>query len=277
MLLKKSSIVYEEVKTGDTGGGGSNAQVTPQSTTVTPDPTTTQTQGDTYDAYGYKTEPAKTPETKPNEVPGEGKPVTAEVQKQESDVKTGYEAPIEVPEEETPVEPVKEAPVADDKNKIVTDFGTLPEADKKSFSEYFEKHNLPKEARDNLVEIRKNELAEQELADQKAKADYDKQVQLETAKLKSKWYNELKNDKDYGGAKFDAHNKMVSKFVSDFLPSLKNLLTEKDGMMPPSVMKDYLSLAKKLNETEKLVQGDPGASETKSTGKYDFLDGYYKS
>lgn len=272
MLLKKSSIVYEEVKTGDTGGGGSNGQVPSQSTTVTPDPTTTQTQGDTYDAYGYKIEPAKTPETKPNEVPGEGEPVTAEVQKQESDVKTGYEAPIEVPKEE-PVEPVKEAPVVDDKNKIITDFGTLSEADKKSFTEYFEKHNLPKEARDNLVEIRKNELS----AQQQAKAEYDKQVQLETAKLKSNWYNELKNDKDYGGAKFDANNKMVSKFVSDFLPSLKNLLTEKDGMMPPSVMKDYLSLAKKFNETEKLVQGDPGASETKSTGKYDFLDGYYKS
>jgi len=163
MLLKKSSIVYEEVKTGDTGGGGSNGQVPPQSTTVTPDPTTTQTQGNTYDAYGYKIEPAKTPETKPNEVPGEGEPVTAEVQKQESDVKTGYEAPIEVPKEE-PVEPVKEASVADDKNKIVTDFGTLPEADKKSFSEYFEKHNLPKEARDNLVEIRKNELSAQQQA-----------------------------------------------------------------------------------------------------------------
>lgn len=273
MLLKKSRIVYEEVKTGDTGGGGSNGQVPPQSTTVTPDPSTTQTQGDTYDAYGYKIEPAKTPEAKPNEVPGENKPNATEVQKQESDVKTGYEAPIEVPVETPPVETPVVPPVVDDKDKIVTDFGTLSEEDRKSFSEYFEKHKLPKEARDNLVEIRKNELA----AQQEVKVNYEKQVQLETAKLKSNWYNELKNDKDFGGTKFDANVKMVNKFVGDFLPSLKKMLTEKDGMMPPSVMKDYLSLAKKLNETEKLVQGDPGASETKTTGKYDFLDGYYKS
>jgi hypothetical protein len=273
MLLKKSRILYEEVKTGDTGGGGSNGQ-TSQVPPTTPDPATVQTQGDTYDAYGYKIEPAAPPETKPIEVPVENKSASAEIPKQEPDVKTGYETPIEVPKEETPVtEEKKQDPPVEDKEKIVTDFGILPETDKKSFTEYFDKHNLPKEARDALVEIRKNELATQ----QKAQTDYNKQVQLETAKLKSNWYNELKADKDFGGAKFDANVKMVNKFVGDFLPSLKKMLTEKDGMMPPSVMKDYLSLAKKLNETEKLVQGDPGASETKPAGKYDFLDGYYKT
>ena len=48
-------------------------------------------------------------------------------------------------------------------------------------------------------------------------------------------------------------------------------------MLPPSVMKDYLFIANKLNETEKLVSGDPGVKETKKTGKYDFLDSYYKN
>lgn len=275
MLLKKSRILYDEVKNGDTGGAGGNANVPPPPPTPSAQTNSAQAQaqGDKFDDFGYpiKTEPP--PQGTPKQTPGENKPNTEAAPKQEPEVKTGYETPPEVPKEELEAPEEKKDPPADDKNKIVTDFGNLSEVDKKTFGEYFEKHNLPKEARDALVEIRKSEIAAQE----QAQANYIKQVEIEKAKLKSTWYNELKTDKDFGGGNFDNNIKAVNTFMENFLPGVKKMLTEKGGMLPPVVMKDYLSLAKKLNETETLVQGDPGASETKPAGKYDFLDTYYSN
>ncbi len=56
------------------------------------------------------------------------------------------------------------------------------------------------------------------------------------------------------------------------------MLTEKGGMLPPSTMKDFHNVAKKLFETESFVQGDvPGASETQQSGnEWKFLDEMYK-
>jgi len=278
MLLKKSRILYDQLNTGDTGGAGgyNNAQVPPPVTPPTPNSTPTQTQGDQFDNFGYPIKPAvpPPPQATQNQGTTQGQPnATTTPQQEPTEVGTGYEKPIEAPVTPPPATPPATPPPTDDKNKIVTDFGNLSEADKKSFSEYFDKHNLPKEARDALVEIRKNEIATQ----QQAKVELEKQIKLEETKLRSNWYNELKTDKDFGGANFDANLKTVNNFMTNFLPGLKKMLTDKAGMLPPVVMKEYLSIAKKLNETEKLVNGDPGAPETKPTGKYDFLTDYYKT
>jgi len=276
MLLKKSRILYDQINTGDTGGAGgtTNAQVPPPSTTTTPDPATTQAQGNQFDSFGYPIKPAvppPPPQATQNQGTTQGQPDATATSKQEPEVNAGYNTPTEPPKDDTPPPTPPATPPVDDPNKIVTDFGNLSEADKKAFGDYFEKHKLSKEARDEMVAIKKNEIAAQE----QAKIAYDKQVEIETAKLKSNWYNELKTDKDFGGGNFDANIKAVNKFITDFMPGVKKMLTEKGGVLHPTVMKDYLSLAKKLNETEKMVKGDPGAPETKPTGKYGFLDDYY--
>lgn len=270
MLLKKSRILYEEVKTGDTGGAGGNSNVTPppEVPPVTPDPTKVQAEGIKYDDYGYPIKAEPKAADKAGETPPPKEPP------KEGEVKSGYEVPPVVPPEEPKPDDKKvDPPPADDKDKIVTDFGKLGDADKKVLGDYFDKHKLPKEARDEMVAMRQNEIA----AQTQAQAEYKKQVEIETAKLKSTWYNELKNDKDFGGANFDINVYAVNNFMEKFLPGVKKMLTEKGSMLPPVVMKDYLNLAKKLNETEKFVQGDPDASETKQPGKYDFLTDFYRT
>lgn len=181
-------------------------------------------------------------------------------------VNTGYEIAPEVPPAPPVVEPVKvDTPV---EPEIVVDFGNINDDDKKSLSEYFDKHKLSKEAREGLVELKKNEYAKQ--------LNLKQEIEKETVKIKAQWYNELKSDKEFG-TNFDYNVLAVNKFMDNFLPGVKKMLTDKGGMLPPTIMKDYFNLAKKLNETEKVVQGDPVINESQSTGKYDFLNEYYKT
>ncbi len=274
MLLKKSRILYDEVKTGDTGGAGGSNNAPPPTPSPTPTPNSAppSTEGIKFDDFGFEIKQEVVKAEVPKE---EGITPDPKAQTPPSDIEinTGYEAPVEPPKEEVipPAELPPTPPPVEDKDKVVTDFGNLSEADKKVLGDYFEKHKLPKEARDEMVALKKSEISNQLKAQQDQKA----LVEKETAKLKSTWYNELKNDKEFGGTNFDANIKMVNRLVGDFMPNVKKMLTDKGGMLPPGTMKDFHFVAKKLYETEKMVQGDPGTSETSKPGKFDFLNDYY--
>lgn len=277
----RSRLVYNQVNDGNAGGGG-----TPNATPPAPNNTPPQPQGD-YDQYGYPiAKPAQPP------APNAQTQATQQVSAQATppvNAGVGYETPppppdktgygIGEPTEKPPAPPASEAKPAVEvpkpgEFKLEVDMKDLSEADQKSLSSIMEKHKLPKDAQESLVAMKKSELSQ--AAQQKA--EQEKQFQAQIQKTKTDWFNELKNDKDFGGANFDANVKLVNKFVTDFMPNTKKMLTEKGGMLPPSTMRDFHSVAKKLYETESFVQGDgSGASETKQPGKWNFLSDLYQS
>lgn len=279
MFPKKSSILFNQVNPGDTGGGGSNAQATPQVPPPAPSAPQAQAPGTIeFDELGYpkaQSQPPAPNQTSQVPQPPAATPPAAEVN-------SGYNTPPPPPNTAgyvdpnaappAPATPPAVTPPAPGEFKIEVDLKDFTDVDKKVFSEQFEKYKLPKEAQQALVDIRKNYLAQQAVE----QANHQKQVEAQVTKLKSDWFNELKNDKDFGGSNFDANTKMVNKFINDFMPNTKKMLTEKGGMLPPNTMRDFHSVAKKLYETEGFVQGDgSGASETKPTDKWKFLGDMY--
>lgn len=272
MLLKKSSIVYNQVTEGNTGAGGTNAQAAPPvppPAQSTPPP---QAQGSIeFDQFGYPKTPPQQPPA-PNKA-GEAAKPPATTPPAPAEVASGYEAEPPAPDVagyQDPATPATLPPVPTATELV--DMKELPEAKQKEFGEYFTANKIPKEAQKAVVDIFKKELATQA----QAKAEYEKQIQAQTLKIKSDWYNELKNDKDFGGANFDSNIKLVNKFVQEFMPNTKKMLTEKGGMLPPSTMRDFYSVAKRLFETEKFVQGDGSpASETKQGDNWKFLSELY--
>lgn len=279
MLLKKSSIVFNQVNPGDTGGGGSNAQATPPVPPPTPSPAPVEAPGSIeFDQFGYpKAKPQQPPA--PNQTPKAAEPAAA-TPPAPGEINSGYNEPPPPPNAAGYVDPATlvppatpPAPAADPAAfKVEVELKDFADADKQLLTQHFEKYKLTKEAQQALVDIRKSELINQ----QQSQAQYQKQVEAETLRIKTEWFNELKNDKDFGGANFDANTKMVNKFINDFMPNTKKMLTEKGGMLPPNTMRDFHSVAKKLYETEGFVQGDgSGASETKPTDKWKFLGDMY--
>lgn len=277
MLTLKSRIVYEEIKDGQTGGGGSNESTTQKSNQAT------ESQGD-FDEFGYPKvskqstppPPPKSQETKTTEQVSETKTEA------DRKLEVGYEAPPADPNAQYAKEPTADDKIPTDAPEVkeeskdkfqIIELKDLNETDKKMFTEYFEKHKLPKEAQESLVNIRKAQIADQIRSQKEQQLAIEKQA----AKIKTDWYNELRSDKDFGGSNFDSNVKLVNKFITDHLPNTKKMLTEKGGMLPPSTMRDFYSVAKRLYETESFVQGDPGASETKQPEKWKFLSDLYPS
>jgi len=275
MFPKKSSILFNQVNPGDTGGGGANAQTTPQVPPPAQSAPTPQAQGGIeYDELGYPKAQSQPPA--PNQTPQAAQPPAATPPAGE--VNSGYNTPPPPPNAAGYVDPnaappaPATPPAAPAAFKVEADLKDFSDADKQLLTQHFEKYKLPKEAQLALVDIRKSEL----VAQQQAQAQYQKQVEAETNRIKTEWFNELKNDKDFGGANFDANTKMVNKFIADFMPNTKKMLTEKGGMLPPNTMRDFHAVAKKLYETEGFVQGDgSAASETKPTDQWKFLSDMY--
>jgi len=284
MFPKKSSILFNQVNPGDTGGGGANAQTTPQVPPPTPSTPTPQAQGGIeYDELGYAIPKAQQPPA-PNQTPKTPEPAAATPPAAE--VNSGYNTPPPPPNAAGYVDPNAAPPApaaaatppatppapAPGEFKLEVDLKDFNDADKKLFTENFEKYKLPKDAQQALVDIRKTYLTQQATE----QANHQKQIETQVNELKTSWFNELKNDKDFGGANFDANTKMVNKFINDFMPNTKKMLTEKGGMLPPNTTRDFHAVAKKLYETEGFVQGDgSAASETKPTDQWKFLSDMY--
>lgn len=276
MFPKKSSILFNQVNTGDTGGGGANAQTTPQVPPPPPSPTPTEATGASeFDELGYAKAQSQPPA--PNQTSKAAEPPAATPP---ASVNSGYDtlppppnaAGYVDPNAAPPAPAAPVTPPAPGEFKVEVDLKDFDDTDKKLFAEQFEKYKLPKDAQQALVDIRKTYLDQQKVE----QANYEKQKEAQITKLKSDWFNELKNDKDFGGSNFDANTKMVNKFINDFMPNTKKMLTEKGGMLPPNTMRDFHAVAKKLYETEGFVQGDgSSASETKPNDQWKFLGDMY--
>lgn len=120
---------------------------------------------------------------------------------------------------------------------------TLDEATVKEVQEFAKVNGLTKEQAQAVADKYKALMQDQA----KYKADYEKTVK-ETYK---KWEEDLRRDSDFGGANFAKSVHNVNKLLNENMPGLKNLLTTSGKRLPPSVMKDLNSLAKRMyGETE---------------------------
>lgn len=86
------------------------------------------------------------------------------------------------------------------------------------------------------------------------------------------WNNELIADKDFGGANFDTSTHEVEQLIQKYMPNVKKQLTDKKGMLPPSFMKDLLTIAKALKPAAPFEGGEAPA-EVKDEDSY--LDDMY--
>jgi hypothetical protein len=142
--------------------------------------------------------------------------------------------------------------VTDDK-PLVLDLKGLAEDSIKDIHEFAKAHGLTKEQTQGLVDKRKSDEDSKVAATESYKA-----AELEVYK---DWENELKTDTDFGGQNFDHSVHNVNKLIREELPGLKNLLTTSGKRLPPSLMKDLNSVARKLYSETELVQGDKGSAK----------------
>ena len=120
---------------------------------------------------------------------------------------------------------------------------TLDEVTVKEVQEFAKVNGLTKEQAQAVADKYKALVQDQA----KYKADYEKTVK-ETHK---KWEEDLRRDSDFGGVNFAKSVHNVNKLLNENMPGLKNLLTTGGKRLPPSVMKDLNSLAKRMyGETE---------------------------
>lgn len=219
--MDQNNQVDSNVETQSPSGYGTEATQTPQDTKAAqaermygkPDQGVEQSSG----ATEQKTEAA--PESKQESVS----------QEDASGYLTGEAKPTEAkPTEDKPLE-------------INTE--NLDETTVKEVQEFAKVNGLTKEQAQAVAD--KYKALAQDQA--KYKADYEKTVK-ETYK---KWEEDLRRDSDFGGANFAKSVHNVNKLLNENMPGLKNLLTTGGKRLPPSVMKDLNSLAKRMyGETE---------------------------
>jgi len=205
---------------------------------------------DGLDEFGYEKVKAEKPvEDKPVE-----KPVTTKAEEPVTE-SSGYSkepTKVEEPKVETPASDKKAAETPSDEFEI-KEPGELSVEEVKQLKAFMKENKVPKEIAEALVKQRKAEMTEfKELVEKQKKLK-------ETNELKQRreWYEELKNDPDFGKDKFDHNIKRVDKVLADFLPNLKKKLTEGKAMLPPYVMRDLVKLGNHLYSTEGLVEGNP--------------------
>lgn len=265
-MFKK--LLFNEAS--DTSGqGGSSAAPTTQSAS----PAQTITQGtpanDTsaIDAmYGQKPQETKVEPTQ------EGIPTKAT----DAAPASGYEAPP--PGESTGYKPAEG-------DKLPTEESTEPAKSEALFDEsglskdqiigiknFVAANKLSKEATQEYVALAKGFKAQQEAYEKDRAAKIEQNAQ----KMKSDWFNELKQDKEFGGQNFDTSLKKVDVVLDRFFPNTKKDLTTKKGMLPPSIMRDLQSLHKALlgSEGTLVTPNTVGAEEGDEFTKH--LKNFYK-
>lgn len=219
------------------------------------DPTPTEPV-EAVEDYGYDT--------------GEEKPVVEEKVNEpepteEAEVKdpaTGYKAKEgeEAKQEEAKPEDKESGDVA---KEIESVLGELPEGyDKKTIADFAVEHKLNKEQVAAYVELTKREVADGVAA---------REAEIKTTR--AAWSKELMTDPEFGGEHFDLNVDRVEKVLQNYLPNMKKELTSRGTMLPPYMMRDLLSLAKTLNPTNALVNGEASKPITKEEN---FLTNLYE-
>lgn len=148
----------------------------------------------------------------------------------------------------------------------------LLDSEVSDLKDFVKANKLTPEAHKALVDYKKQEVAKlAEYMENKKTSDETK-----ANDLRRQQHDELSNDAEFGGEKFKHNVKQVDKVIDQFMPNLKNKLTESGVMLPPYVMKDLAKLAKRLYSTESLTQGEPSKLEDTNDKELDPLE-YYNS
>lgn len=239
-------------------------------TSSTPTPPTTSNTGytttppaetpkETVDDFGYEVPPTDTPAPTETVTPPAPTETPKEDDKPVDEPATGYgdkTPPAEAPKDEPKDEP------ADDPTKVIAE--TLKELgdgyDKEKIIKFAVENKLTKEQVEAYVKLTKEETAS------------FNQKQAEALKVqRESWVNELKTDTTFGGEHFDKNVDKVEKLLAKYMPETKKVLTERKGMLPPSLMKDLLKIANALNPVTTFVQGDANEPQEEKH----FLDDLY--
>lgn len=237
----KRLLFNEASDTTSQGGPGAAPATQPATTTSSVTQGTPANDTSAIDAmYGQKPQETKVESTQ------EGIPAKAT----DAAPASGYEAPP--PGDTTGYKP----PEGD---KLPTEESTEPSKGEALFDEtglskdqiigiknFVAANKLSKEAAAEYVNLAKGFKAQVE--------SYEKEratkIQQAAQKQKAEWFNELKQDKEFGGQNFDANLKKVDVVLDRFFPNTKKELTTKKSMLPPSVMRDLQSLHKALLGSE---------------------------
>lgn len=216
---------------------------------ATPPPEAEEEGDSEFDDHGYPKAPKAAAPEKKGEAPKAGDPKAKDPATPPED-STGYGAePKVVPPSETP--PPAAAPTPpDDFDKALEG---VPELDAKEIKAFAVEHKLPADIAKKWGEKVKANVEQQRinLVNAEKQAEHQRSVQRQA------WYKELKEDKDFGGEKFDLNTSRAQKVFSEFMPSTKKALTANGSMLPPYVMRDLAKLADHLYATDKLQQGEP--------------------
>lgn len=246
----KTSTSSTELKTASTGY---------ESSTTTTETPAAPAEVETHDDLGYEIEETPAVPVVPE------KPVVPHVVDEKIVEKplTGYgeeepEAPKEPGVPKTPEELTEEEKVKKDLTEVIKDLGEG--YNKEKIAKFALDNKLTKEQVASYVKLVKEDDALAVQAAEEAKKAQRKQ-----------WKDELVKDPEFGGTNFDKNVQKVEKLLEK-MPSTKKVLTEKGGMLPPYIMKDFLGLAKLLNPTAPLVTGDPAAPKEDDGN---FLDDLY--
>lgn len=242
-------------------------------TDTTPDTTTEEP---TTDEFGYSVETDT--EEKPNDTPKSEEGESTE-EKPSDDVEvekkaTGY-GETEDSEDDSEVDKKDDAPEEEKKEGEEVDEEKL----KKELTETIK--NLPEGySQEKVLDFAlKNGLNNDQV---KAYVDMELEAQKQIKQLREQnqkaqrkaWVDELKNDSEFGGENFDSSVNKAEKILEKHFPNVKKTLTERGGMLPPYIMKDFLKLYKTLNPTAPLVSGEPIPTKPKDDGN--FLDDLYQ-
>lgn len=265
MKLFYAHLKQEEAKDlpPATGAPIAEATKTPEATPQTPPQSATPPEktGSNLDDFGY--EKPKTPVESGKEKQGDAKETekpNPPPEEEKIDAVTGYDKPIKKVEDEKPPEPPVE-----DKNKLEYEIDVkeldTPLVDK--IKDFAKKNNLTKEQAQAYADMTKSE----QVAFKQSIADYNKKLDTDRTNTRALWQEELKKDTDFGGANFDKNVGKVNKFINEFMPETKKVLTERQSMLPPSVMRDISKLADKVYASDKFVPGSEPTGDGKVAEK----------
>lgn len=185
----------------------------------------------------------------------------------------GAEPPKDGAKDEKPSEPPKQDPPKDEGLGYELDLKEVEKSTAEALLKIAKEQKLSKEQAEAFVQFKKQEIKAQADAD----AKYEEEYKAAQIKQKQDWYNELKNDADFGKDKFNHSVARVEKFISEMMPDTKKVLTERRSMLPPYVMKDILRTANKFYDNGKFVQGEqPAAAAAAKEKEADDPLAFYK-
>ncbi|MFM6930146.1 MAG: hypothetical protein ACKOX6_16870 [Bdellovibrio sp.] len=271
-------LKYDKASDGGEAGGSSSSTgyETPPAETPAPNAAPPETPGN-LDEHGY--EKADAPNEPGKEGSGEKKegketPAKAEKKEEQPNSVSGYGDDHEDPAKED--EPVKEEKneeiKADEGLGYELDVKDLDAKEAEKIQAFAKTHKLSQEAAQAFIEMKKSEIASAKQFETERQAALEKEIKV----TKAKWVKELQTDKEFGGEAFKQNVFKVEKLLSEFLPNTRKILTERNSMLPPYVMRDLSKLANHLFAPDKLVTGDENDSSDTDTSKNsnDHLDFY---